>query len=209
MIYELTTYDLKPRSLSLVEARLGEVYLENGRPPELIGSFHTEFGPLNQIVQIRRYAGIEHCQSVAARHAMPTGIGEHVLTVTNQLMTPTAISPELKPGQLGPYFELRTYTFPLGTLDKLIESWGRAMPMRDQLGSPVAAIWTSMIGGLNSLTHIWPYKSLEEREHIRLKVRESGLWPPYKLDVAEGGMGYEILSQCNKLMLPAVFSPLQ
>ena len=195
--------------MQLVEKRLGVAYEELGRPVELIGSFHTEFGPLNQIVQIRRFDDLQHFDRVSSEHAPPDGIGEHVLAVSTELMMPTAISPELVAGKLGPYFELRTYTFPLGVLDKLVDAWRRAMPMRDALGSPVAAIWTARVGRINSLTHLWPYASLQEREDIRIKVRESGLWPPYKLDESEGGTGYPILEQRNKLLRPAVFSPLQ
>lgn len=132
-----------------------------------------------------------------------------MLAANSELMTPTSISSELKPGRLGPFYELHTYTFLPGELDKLIDAWRRAMPLRDALGSPCAAIWTSRAGALNSLTHIWPYPSLEARQDIRRRVRETGFWPPYKLDEAQGGSGYQILSQRNLMMLPATFSPLQ
>lgn len=209
MLYELITYELKPRTLPQVEAMLGDAYERLGRPEEMIGSFRTEFGPLNQAIQIWRYDDMAHFERFGGRNGPPVAAADHILAVSNQLMTPTSISPELKPGKLGPYYELRTYEFPVGILDKLTDAWRRAMPARDALGSPVAAIWTARVGGLNSLTHIWPYASLDEREEIRKQVRVGGMWPPYKLDEAEGGSGYDIVRQQNKLMLPAAFSPLQ
>lgn len=214
MIYEILTLDLKPRAIPAVEGILGRAHQAGGEPADLIGSFHTEFGPLNQIVQIRRYADLlerdrlarARAEENAAWHAAAS---QHVLRAMTEIMEPVSFSRVLGPGRLGPFFELRTYAFPLGTLPTMMSAWERAMPMRDALGSPVAAIWSCQVGPLNSLTHIWPYKSLEEREELRRKVRIGGLWPPYRLDEQTGGRGYDLLSQANKIMIPADFSPLQ
>ena len=83
------------------------------------------------------------------------------------------------------------------------------MPVRNALGSPAVAIWTADAGILNSITHIWAYKSLQDREDIRKKALATGKWPAFKIDEAEGRPAYQILSQQNKLLLPAAFSPLQ
>lgn len=214
VIYELSTICLKPRVLPDVEKRFEQEYNAADRPVELVGSFHTEIGPLNQIVQIWRFEDMSQRDRFNGGQdnlvqRWLTAVSGSVLTATSELMRPVALSRELKAGMLGPYFELRQYTYPPGTLDRMMNAWTRAMPMRDVLGSPVAAIWSSDSGIVNSLTHLWPYPSLQERERIRKEVRKSGMWPPYKLEEAEGGAGYEILSQVNKLMLPAAFSPLQ
>ena len=213
MLYELTTYDLKPRTLPLVEKSFGEAYRSLGKPAEFIASLHTEFGPLNQVVQIWKYENLDHRAGILRRNAQagswPPDISAHVLAVKTEIMKPVPMSRELSAGRLGPYIELRTYTFPLGEFDRMMNAWERAMPMRDELGSPAAAIWTSEIGMLNSLTHIWPYASLQAREDIRKMVREKGIWPPFKHAEAEGRPSYEILRQENKLLLPAAFSPLQ
>ncbi|MDB5583089.1 MAG: hypothetical protein JWR80_8265 [Bradyrhizobium sp.] len=213
MLYELTTYDLKPRTLPLVEKLFGDAYASLGKPAEFIASLHTEFGPLNQVVQIWKYEDADHRARILRSNAQagfwPPDIGAHIVMAKTEIMKPVAMSRELSAGTLGPYIELRTYTFPLGEFDRMMDAWERAMPMRDELGSPAAAIWISEIGVLNSLTHIWPYRSLQDREEIRKKVREKGMWPPYKHAEAEGRPGYEILTQENKLLLPAAFSPLQ
>ena len=214
MIYELLTLDLKPRAIPAVEEILRRAHEAAGPDDALIGSFHTEFGPLNQIVQIRRYPdlaerdrlGDASAKSTAQWHAAAS---EHVLRAGTEIMAPVSFSRVLEPGRLGPFYELRTYAFPLGTLPVMMAAWERAMPMRDVLGSPVAAIWSCRIGAVNTLTHLWPYASLEAREDIRRKVRVGGKWPPYRLDEQEGGKGYDLLGQANKIMLPASFSPLQ
>ena len=213
MIYELTTYQLKPRSVPQAEDLFAAAYATRSRHSPLVGAFHTEFGPLNQIVHIWKYDDMAQRERVAAQveeeDAWPPAIGEYLVSANTAIMAPVSFSRELKPGRLGPYFELRTYTYPLGTLATMMRAWERAMPMRDALGAPVAAVWVNRIGPLDTLTHLWPYQSLQQREDIRRKVRETGMWPPFKLDEAEGGSGYEILGQSNKLMLPAAFSPLQ
>ncbi len=216
MIYELTTYDLKPRTVPKVEEQFALAYrdyLARRSDSALIGSFHTEFGPLNQIVQIWKYEDLAERQRLtesAVRDGdWPPNIAESLVRMRTEILSPVSFSRELRPGRLGPYFELRTYVYPQGGLKPMMSAWERAMPMRDALGSPVAAVLTTAIGALNSLVHLWPYKSLQDREEIRKKVRVSGLWPPFKLDEAEGGAGYDIVSQENKLMLPAAFSPLQ
>jgi hypothetical protein len=213
VIYEMTTYDLRPRSVPAVERQFALAYVQRRRHSELIGSFHTEFGPLNQIVQIWKYTDIAEREIIIKRVAeegdWPPNIADSLVRIRTELMTPVSFSPELKPGKIGPYFELRTYAYPLGELAKMMGAWRRAMPMRDALGSSVAAIWTTEIGALNSLTHLWPYRSLEDRERIRNEVQATGKWPPYKLDELEGGSGYTIVSQENKLMLPSSFSPVQ
>ena len=55
------------------------------------------------------------------------------------------------------------------------------------------------VGGLNRWMHIWPYKDLSERERVREEARQSPHWPT--------GAGVRI-SQENKILVPATFSPM-
>jgi hypothetical protein len=52
MIYEMRTYDIKPRSLPEVEKRFGEAYEKRKKYSELAAFWHTEIGPLNQIIRV-------------------------------------------------------------------------------------------------------------------------------------------------------------
>jgi NIPSNAP len=212
MIYRIDTYDLRPRTVPVVESAFEKEYDNIGIPDELVGSFHTEFGPLNQIIQIWCFDHADDAHKFAALRLssyMIEKMGPHLVRVETEMLALASFSPELREGSLGPYYELRTYFYPLDQWEKLESSWKRALPLRNALGSPVAGIWTSLSGAINSFTHLWPYRSLQEREHLRQKVRETGKWPPYQFDIEEGGTGYSLLSQSNKLMLPASFSRLQ
>ena len=58
MIHELITCDVKPRATAKMEAAFSHAYEQRRQHSELLGSFHTEFGPLNQIVQLWKYADL-------------------------------------------------------------------------------------------------------------------------------------------------------
>jgi hypothetical protein len=57
--------------------------------------------------------------------------------------------------------------------------------------------------------HIWPYKTLDQRNEIRNQMIATGNWPPSAKAKKEGGRAYRLLAQENKIVMPAAFSPLQ
>jgi hypothetical protein len=68
--------------------------------------------------------------------------------------------------------------------------------------SPLAACWTTELGGLNKFIHTWVYKDLNERGRIREESRRpGGAWPPQA--------GVRPIRQENKLLIPAPFSPVR
>jgi hypothetical protein len=93
---------------------------------------------------------------------------------------------------------MRTYTYTPGDLPKVLEAWAKAIPDREKF-SPLAACWTSELGGLNKFVHTWVYKDLNERARIREEARKGGgQWPPQA--------GVRPIRQENKLLMPAAFS---
>ena len=210
MIYEVRTYDLKPRTLPEVEKRFGEAYEKRKKYSELAAFWHTEIGPLNQVVQVWPYPDLEERGRIRAAAvkdgAWPPPIGEFVVSMRSDIMIPFAISPELKPGRMGPYFEMRTYTYASGHLPRIMQLWEKALPARLRFG-PVCAAWYSELGGLNKFVHIWPYPSLEARSDTRKKAQAAGVWPPSA--EKHGTPGYQLFIQENKILMPASFSPLQ
>jgi hypothetical protein len=212
MIYEMRTYDLKPRSVPEVEKRFGEAYEKRKKHSVLAAFWHTEIGPLNQIVHVWPYQDLEEREKIRAAAAKESGwppkIGEFIVTQRSDIMIPFAISPEIKPGKMGPYFEMRTYTYATGELSVIMKNWENAIKVRLQFG-PVCAIWYAELGGLNKFVHVWPYASLDERNEIRKKAQATGMWPPGTKAEKEGGRAYQLVYQENKILMPAAFSPLQ
>jgi hypothetical protein len=212
MIYEVRTYDIKPRSLPEVEKRFGEMYEKRKKYSELTAFWHTEIGPLNQILHVWKYKDLEERgrirEAAVKDKAWPPNIGEFIVKQQSDIMIPFPFAPEIKPANVGPFFEMRTYTYFPGGLPLIMKNWENALDVRLQFG-PVCALWYSELGALSKFIHIWPYRSLNERMEIRNKSHATGLWPPSVKAAKEGGKGYEVMAQENKILMPSAFSPLQ
>lgn len=94
--------------------------------------------------------------------------------------------------------EMRTYQLKPRSLPEVVKRFGEAVPARVKL-SPLAGFWHTDVGALNRIIHVWPYRSLAEREQIRAEAVKSGVWPPK--------IGEFIEHMESKILLPAPFSP--
>lgn len=205
MFYEVRTYDLKPRSLPEVEKRIGETYEMRSKHSPLAAFFHTEIGPLNQIVHIWPYESMDERMriraAVAKEPSWPPKIQEYLVRMQSEFFIPFDFSPEIKPGKLGPVFEWRSYIMKAGTIPSVPDRWGPALPARTKL-SPLLVCMYSENGPLNRYVHIWAYESLAHRAEVRKTAVETGVWPP-------PGGGDNLVSQENKILIPSSFSPVQ
>lgn len=206
MIYEIRTYSLAMGSLAETEKRFGEAYEARKKYSPLAAFFHTEVGPLNEIIHIWPYKDLEERAKVRAEAAKdanwPPKISEFIVNQKVEIVVPFPSAPEWKPDKNGPLYELRQYTFRGGTLPEIIKSWEEALPERLKI-SPIALVGNVEFGpAVNSFIHIWPYESMEKRAEIRGKAMGAGVWPP------KGGRDH-YLTQTNKLMMPSEFSPSQ
>jgi hypothetical protein len=205
LIYEIRTYRLAPGSVSEVEKRFGEAYEYRKKYSELTGFFHTEIGPLNEIVHIWGYRDLAERARVrgeAAKDAnWPPKVSEFIRKMRSEIVVPFAFLPEVRPGAVGPIFELRYYTMKAGTLPDTAKGWEEKLPERTKL-SPLVLAGGVEFGKANGFVHIWAYQSLDQRAKVRAEAVQKGLWPP------PGGRD-RLISQDNKIMLPSAFSPLQ
>jgi hypothetical protein len=194
MLYEVRTYDIKPYS-------------------ELAAFWHTEIGPLNQIIHVWPYKDLEERAKIRAAAVKdggwPPPIGEFIVAQRSDIMVPFDLSPQLKPGRMGPYFEMRIYTYGPGALPKIMAAWEKAIPARIQY-SPLCAAWYSELGSLGQFVHIWPYPSLDARNKTRQETQAAGVWPPSAIAKKDPAMPtYDLTRQENKILMPSAFSPLQ
>ncbi len=205
MIYEIRTYGLVPGSVAEVEKRFGEAYEYRKKYSELAAFWHTEIGPLNEIIHVWPYRDMEERGRVRAEATKepnwPPKIGDFVRTMHSEVLVPLPFSPLLKPGKFGPIYEIRIYTMKLGVLPEIIKAWEPKLPGRMKL-SPLAVVGTVDLGEANRFIHIWPYSSFDQREAVRSQARQLGVWPPV-------GMPERLLTQMNKIVVPASFSPMQ
>jgi hypothetical protein len=205
MIYEFRTYDLQPGSGPEVMKRFGEAYEKRKEFSELSAFFYTEIGPLNQVIHIWPYEDIKQRQEIRAEAVKagiwPPKIAEFIRHQHVEIMIPWSFSPELKPGNFGPFYEMRSYICKPGTIPDTQERWLTKLEERQKL-SPMSAVFSVDIGTALKMVHLWPYQDLKQRSDIRGEAAEKGIWPP-----KGGGPGF--ISQENKILLPAPFSPMQ
>lgn len=208
MIYEMRTYTLKPGTVATFEERFAEG-LPTREKYSLLGAFwHTDIGPLNQVVHVWPYRDLAHRDEVRAAAAKDTGgkwppkTTEFIASMQSEILHPAPFMRPLgEPQSLGSIYEMRIYTYQPGAMPRVLERWAEAIPYREKY-SPLAACWYSELGGLNRFFHVWPYKDLADRARIRAEAAKdpSGKWPPATREW--------LVSQENKLLVPAAFSRL-
>ena len=159
MIYEVRTYTLRPGTLAEFEERYQRRLPSRERHSKLGAFWHTEFGPLNQVIHVYPYDDLQHRTRVRAamtqdaeRNAMPGG-GEFIAEQQAEIVIPAPFMRPLGSRDYGTgnVYEMRTYTYAPGDIPKVLEAWGKAIEARERF-SPLAACWTTELGALNRLT---------------------------------------------------------
>ncbi len=204
MIYEFRTYTLHPRTLKEFMNRFGEALPRRLELSPLAAFWHTEIGPLNQVIHVWSYADTAERTRVRAEAVAaciwPPKTSEFIVDMRSEIYEPMTNVTPLPAGQMGPYFEMRSYTLSPGTAGTMAERWNEYLPGRLAL-SPCAGIFHSDIGALNRWVHIWGYESLDQRVAVRKEAAATGSWPPPGKS--------PVLAQESKILLPAEFSPVQ
>ena len=205
MIYEVRTYTLKPGSVAQFEENFGKALPARQKYSKLGAFWHSEIGPLNQVIHVWPYESVEERNDVRADAAKdpewpPANPSDMYVSQESEIWHPDPFMRPLGEDQaLGNIYEMRTYTYQTGTMGKVLDLLAAAIQHREE-HSPLALGMTSELGGLNKWMHVWPYKSLGERDIIRAEASKSPHWPPPTREF--------LVSQQNKMLAPAAFSPL-
>jgi len=204
MIYEVRSYTLKPGTVADCEQRFAEA-IAHREKYSLLGAFwHTEVGPLNQIIHVWPYENLQQRTEIRAQAMKdphwPPKILDLVESMESEIFIPAPFMQPLGKRKLGNVYEMRTYMYKPGSMPEVLARWAEAIPQRVQV-SPLAACWYSELGGLNKFVHVWAYRDLEERSRIRAEVMKLSQWPPKTREF--------LVSQANKILVPAAFSPMQ
>jgi len=93
-------------------------------------------------------------------------------------------------------YEVRAYTFTIGSLDEAVEDFGSIIEERTKL-SRLICFFRSAIGDLDRIFHIWEYENAAHRERVRAEAQSQAWWPPLKAE--------KILYQQTRLMTAAPF----
>ncbi len=205
MIYEVRTYTLKPGSTAQFEENFAKALPHREKYSKLGGFWHTEIGPLNQVIHIWPYESLDQRNEIRAEAAKdpnwpPANDPDMYVSMESEIFMPASFMRPMGGGQaLGNIYEMRLYTYKTGAMPEVLKRWEAAIPHREEF-SPLAAAMYTDVGGLNKWVHIWPYKDLEERNNIRAEASKSPHWPPPTREW--------LVSQENKILAPASFSPM-
>ena len=205
MIYEVRTYTLTSGSVPIFEENFAKALPHREKFSKLGAFWHTEFGPLNQVIHVWPYKSLDERNSIRAEAVKdpnwpPPNDPAMYVSMESEIFIPAPFMRPLGGDQaLGNVYEMRIYTYKTGSMPQVIKLWAESVPHREKL-SPLAAAMHTEIGGLNKWVHIWPYKDLEERARIRAESIKSPHWPPATREF--------LVKQENKLLVPAAFSPM-
>ncbi len=204
MIYEMRTYNMKPGgAVAEFEASFAESLPHREKYSKLAAFFHTDFGPLNQVIHIWPYESLSERERIVAEAGKdpnwPPKNLDGIVDMTADILIPAPFTRPLGEQALGRFYEMRTYTFRAGTMQEVLKRWEAAMPYREEY-SPCAGCFYSDVGSLNKWVHLWPYNSLDDRLRIRAESTKDPNWPPATRE-------FQIKAE-NKLLIPASFSPM-
>ena len=207
MIYEVRTYQLKPRSVPEFIDTFGRALPVREKVSKLSGFFYTEIGPLNEVIHVWPFKDLGDRERKRAlfppekKLGWPPKVAHLAETMNSEIFVPAPFSPTMAEGSLGPIFEWREYQILPGMMPEVYRNWEKKVARRIEL-SPLIMAMHSEIGGLFKLVHIWGYESLEHRSAVRAEAVAKGIWPPK-------GPKETLVSQRNKIVLAAPFSPVR
>ncbi|XP_043202345.1 protein NipSnap homolog 3A-like isoform X2 [Amphibalanus amphitrite] len=95
-------------------------------------------------------------------------------------------------------YELRTYSLRLDRMAAFLRETERLFHLRTQQ-SPVLGYWTSELGGLHQVVHLWPYESLSHRASVRAALASDTTWLQEYVGPV---LNPAVLGQDNLLMRP-------
>lgn len=101
--------------------------------------------------------------------------------------------------------EMRTYTLkPLRTAEFLQLYERAALPLQLKYLGHLIGFYTSEVGPLNQVVHLWGFDSLAQRESRRKQMEEDPGWAPYRDALRELDV---IVAQESKMLKSTSFSP--
>jgi hypothetical protein len=213
MIHELRTYTTQPGRAGEYVELSGSV----GRPirgdrfGRLIGYFASELGSLNQVLHLWEYADL------AARATARAGLAQDERWRTeylprstpllqaqeNMILSPADWYPLRPPAGDGNIYELRVYRLHPGKVAQWMGLFRAGLPAREKHSAPVG-VWSTEVGPLNTVAHLWAYRDPGHRAECR---RAALADPAWKGTVAQ--LGPLMQAMTATLLAPAPFSPLR
>ena len=211
MIHELRTYTIQPSKFKDFVAHTAKVGIKlRTKHSQLAGYWTTEIGELNQVVHLWEYENFDHRTRVRAALAKDKAWNTKYVSRSrpmlqhqeSMVLVPADFWPFTPPSGNGIY-ELRSYRLQAGKVPEWLEHFKVGLQARVKYSKPVG-IWSSELGELNRVVHLWPYESLEHRARVRKAFMADPLW---KETVVKLQPLMQVME--SKILVPTEFSPLK
>lgn len=204
MLYELATLSCSLLEQDIVSAGAHRWVSDPGAEGQVLGAWRTEIGELGKIVVMRGFETNDELQRERHRALLskqPYGIGTPEIRLRMESFAPFPFLPKVEPKAFGRFCEIRTYELKTGGLAPTIDAWEKAIgPARAYTEHLVVNMYA--LDGPPRITHLWGFRSLEERLALRAKHYAEELWPP------KGGP-QQIERATSTICLTEPWSPMQ
>jgi len=212
-VFELRTYNISPNNFANFVALTKQHISKRLQYSRLLGYWTSEISDnINQVVHLWEYNDPDHRTAVRKALATDEGwmegymtkmrpllVSQHNMMLKQFLWYPLGSLSQ----QESNIYELRMYRLQPGQIPKWAERFQGGLPARLNYSRPYG-VFFSDIGELNSVAHIWPYRSLGHRAEVREAAVQNKEWAS---TVAET-MPY-IQKMNSKILHPAEWSPLK
>lgn len=211
MIHELRTYTLVPeKSAEFVNLTREVGYAIRTRHSKCLGYWTTEIGELNQVVHLWEYEDFAHRTQVRAALGKDEDWVKKYLPRSRPCLMrqeSTVLIPSdawaFTPGSGNGVHELRYYRLHPGKVTEWLATFGKGLPARAAYSKPVG-VWSSELGSLNMVYHLWGYSDLQARAEIRRRTMGDQSWT----DTVKT-LGPLVQEMTSKILIPADFSPMK
>src|SRR5262245_5663915 len=211
MIHELRTYTLKPNKAAEFVKLTKKVGFEiRSKHSKCLGYWITEIGELNQVVHLWEYENFAHrtqtraalAEDKAWQKKFVSEARKYHIRQESTVLIPSDVWP-FTPGEGNGIYELRYYRLYPGKVAEWLEIFGKGLPARTKYSKPVG-VWSSELGGLNTVYHLWGYPDLQARADVRKLAMADPVWS----EVVKG-LTPLMLEMTAKILVPTAFSPMK
>lgn len=213
VLYELRTYTIRSGLLPDFLKIVGEVGMpiRGDNYGKLVGAWFTEIGPLNQYLHLWAYDDAnERLRLRNELNSKPEWINDYIARTQPMVQSQENLILNLDeelglhPVEGGGHvYELRQYVAGVGELAGWAKAFKQALVARRNY-SEIVGLWTSEVGMLNQVAHLWVYDDLNQRATARAAAAKDPVWSGF-VEV----WPKVLTSLKTAILLPTPFSPLQ
>jgi hypothetical protein len=99
--------------------------------------------------------------------------------------------------------EERIYTLQVGAVPEYVRLYhGEGLAIQEPILGHLVGYYTTELGPLNQVVHLWAYQDLEDRRERRARLLADERWREYVRKVQP-----LLITQENKILIPAPFAP--